>query len=171
MIKTRFFFLLQVVKLKQVEHTLNEKRILQAISFPFLVSLEFHFKVRTSSSKRRKQKHLISPFWITMTKDKYQIERWPFLSRTIQTCTWLWSLFPEERCLVIWDELGDLRRHLFFQGFSCGPGTQTNFEQCFFLFLCFNSPGHFHVLQKQILAEFWCSRLSQYPCRNVCDLS
>ena len=31
--------------MKQVEHTLNEKRILQAISFPFLVSLEFHFKV------------------------------------------------------------------------------------------------------------------------------
>merc|ERR1712013_975029 len=29
---------------KQVEHTLNEKRILQAISFPFLVSLEYHFK-------------------------------------------------------------------------------------------------------------------------------
>lgn len=34
----------KVVKLKQVEHTLNEKRILASISFPFLVSLEFHFK-------------------------------------------------------------------------------------------------------------------------------
>uniref|UniRef100_A0A1I8IWX6 Protein kinase domain-containing protein n=1 Tax=Macrostomum lignano TaxID=282301 RepID=A0A1I8IWX6_9PLAT len=34
----------RVVKLKQVEHTLNEKRILQAITFPFLVRLDYHFK-------------------------------------------------------------------------------------------------------------------------------
>ena len=39
----------KVVKLKQVEHTLNEKKILTSISFPFLVNLEFHFKVRTLS--------------------------------------------------------------------------------------------------------------------------
>ena len=39
----------KVVKLKQVEHTLNEKKILAAISFPFLVNLEFHFKVKSMS--------------------------------------------------------------------------------------------------------------------------
>ena len=35
---------LTIVKLKQVEHTLAEKRILQAIKFPFLVNLIYSFK-------------------------------------------------------------------------------------------------------------------------------
>ncbi len=34
----------KIVKLKQVEHTLNEKRILTCVRFPFLVGLKYHFK-------------------------------------------------------------------------------------------------------------------------------
>merc|ERR1712203_523175 len=34
----------KVIKLKQVEHTLNEKRILSAVNFPFIVNMEYAFK-------------------------------------------------------------------------------------------------------------------------------
>lgn len=39
---------LKIIKLKQVEHTINEKRILESINFPFIVKLEFSFKDNTN---------------------------------------------------------------------------------------------------------------------------
>jgi protein kinase A len=38
----------KVVKTKQVDHTLQEKKILQAINHPFLVNLKYSFKVRNA---------------------------------------------------------------------------------------------------------------------------
>jgi protein kinase A len=48
--KIYFLYNSKVIKLKQVEHTLNEKRILQSINFPFLVNLAYHFKVSETFS-------------------------------------------------------------------------------------------------------------------------
>lgn len=35
----------QIVKMKQIEHTICEKRILSCISFPLIVNLNYSFKV------------------------------------------------------------------------------------------------------------------------------
>lgn len=36
----------KLFEMKQIDHTYNEKRILQCVSFPFVVFMEFCFKVR-----------------------------------------------------------------------------------------------------------------------------
>lgn len=42
----------KIIKMKQIDHARNEKRILQSISFPFTVFMEFCFKVRTENRKK-----------------------------------------------------------------------------------------------------------------------
>lgn len=34
----------QIIKNKQMDHTMNEKEILQAVKFPFLIHLDYCFK-------------------------------------------------------------------------------------------------------------------------------
>lgn len=36
----------KMVKMKQIDHTYNEKRILQSVNFPFVVFMQFCFKAR-----------------------------------------------------------------------------------------------------------------------------
>jgi len=43
----------KLVKMKQVDHTRNEKRILQSISFPFMVFMEFCFKARVENRSNK----------------------------------------------------------------------------------------------------------------------
>lgn len=61
----------QVVKLKQIEHTLNEKKILQAVSFPFLVRLDYSFKVHAGNHLLLLTicYHITVVFYISFTKE------------------------------------------------------------------------------------------------------
>lgn len=41
----------KLVKMKQVDHTRNEKRVLQSVGFPFTVFMEFCFKASINNKK------------------------------------------------------------------------------------------------------------------------
>ena len=74
--------LLQIVLLNQIEHAINEKRILQALSFPFLVHLEYYFQVNTVQR-------------IFSSSNDWFI-------RTILLYTWWWSLYLAVNYLVFY---------------------------------------------------------------------
>jgi len=52
----------KAVKLKQGEHTMNEKKGLAIVSHPFLVNLKFHFMDAVRNSRRAPQE-----YWFIMS--------------------------------------------------------------------------------------------------------
>jgi len=52
------------VKLKQVEHTLGEKSILQAITLPFIVRLDYTFKVKSNKLCGRPPQYAPAPLTV-----------------------------------------------------------------------------------------------------------
>lgn len=57
--KTSTFYAMKILdkrklaKLKQIDHTRNEKQILQCVSFPFTVFMEFFFKVSIEKNRKK----------------------------------------------------------------------------------------------------------------------
>lgn len=94
----------KLVKSKQVDHTRNEKHILQSISFPFTVFMEFCFKARIENRSnifhtRSAPSRFFGEEKACIPKSKARIHFLVFcIPRTTPTCTWCCRSCTAARC-------------------------------------------------------------------------